>query len=259
MKRLGFTLAEIMIVLMVIGILTAILLPSARNAMPNQDVMKFKKAHNALHTAIAEMVNSDKYYQDGNLGVRANGVEIDGTHDGDYSYLCVTMGEVLNAKNAKCVNEKRLGSEEGGWYRDGWGGHSSNAWWYDRYCRMHQTTKRRSILEGEGLQLDNGIVIYETRPDITFGSYYNGKKLFTEYTPNPIPETFIKNYKIICIDIDGVSNNFSWVDYYEGDEYDETKVCDGFCPFAYGVRYDGKIESGLLAQEYLDKSIQEKD
>ena len=59
MKK-GFTLAEIMIVLQVIAVLTVILLPSARNVMPNKDVMKFKKAHNTLYTAISELVNSDR-------------------------------------------------------------------------------------------------------------------------------------------------------------------------------------------------------
>ena len=38
MKK-GFTLAEIMIVLTVIAVLTAILLPSAKNAIPNEKVM----------------------------------------------------------------------------------------------------------------------------------------------------------------------------------------------------------------------------
>ena len=60
MKK-AFTLAEIMIVLTVIAVITAILLPSARNAMPNEKVMKFKKGHNTLYSAISELVNLDKY------------------------------------------------------------------------------------------------------------------------------------------------------------------------------------------------------
>ena len=38
----AFTLAEIMIVLAVIGILTAIMLPTAYQSTPDEDVMKFK-------------------------------------------------------------------------------------------------------------------------------------------------------------------------------------------------------------------------
>ena len=72
-KRIAFTLAEIMIVLAVIGVLTAVLLPVAINSTPNENVMKFKKAHNTLLTTVRELVNSDKYYLDGDLGTRADG------------------------------------------------------------------------------------------------------------------------------------------------------------------------------------------
>ena len=41
MKK-GFTLAEIMIALVVIGVITSILLPVAFNNVPNENVMKFK-------------------------------------------------------------------------------------------------------------------------------------------------------------------------------------------------------------------------
>ena len=43
MKK-GFTLAEIMIALVVIGVITSILLPVAFNNVPNENVMKFKKS-----------------------------------------------------------------------------------------------------------------------------------------------------------------------------------------------------------------------
>jgi len=39
----GFTLAEVMIVLTVIGILAGILIPVANNSRPDENVMKFKK------------------------------------------------------------------------------------------------------------------------------------------------------------------------------------------------------------------------
>ena len=45
-------------------------------------------------------------------------------------------------------------------------------------------------------------------------------------------------YKVFCMDIDGLNN-------------DED-------PFGYGIRVDGKIILGARAQEWLEKSIQEK-
>ena len=102
MKK-AFTLAEIMIVLSVIAILTAILLPSARNVMPDEKVMKFKKGHLAFVNVINELVNSDKYYLNGDLGVRANNVLIDGLHEGDNTYFCETFADVLgNIKEKDC-------------------------------------------------------------------------------------------------------------------------------------------------------------
>ena len=44
-KNKAFTLAEVMVVLTVIGILTAILLPSALHSTPDKNVMKFKKSY----------------------------------------------------------------------------------------------------------------------------------------------------------------------------------------------------------------------
>ena len=66
MKK-AFTLAEVMIVLTVIGILTAILMPIAFHSTPDQNVMKFKKANSTLGTIFRELVSSDKYFQDGDL------------------------------------------------------------------------------------------------------------------------------------------------------------------------------------------------
>jgi len=50
-----------MIVLTVIGILAGILIPVANNSRPDENVMKFKKAHATLANAIHELVTSDKY------------------------------------------------------------------------------------------------------------------------------------------------------------------------------------------------------
>ena len=61
-KKFGFTLAEIMIVLVVIGVITGILIPIAVQSLPDENVMKFKKAHTTFGNVIRESVTSDKYY-----------------------------------------------------------------------------------------------------------------------------------------------------------------------------------------------------
>ena len=110
-KLKGFTLAEIMIVLTVIGILTGILMPIAIQSAPDENVMKFKKAHNTLTTTIREMVNSDKYHLDGDLGFKPDGTLIDGTHDGDYTYFCETFADILSSvKKKNCSSVTNLGT-----------------------------------------------------------------------------------------------------------------------------------------------------
>ena len=95
MKK-GFTLAEILIVLVIIGVLTMILLPVAFQSSPDEKVMKFKKGYNTLNTVIRELVSSDRYYQNGDLGTRANGNTIDGEHDGDITYFCETFADTIS-------------------------------------------------------------------------------------------------------------------------------------------------------------------
>ena len=100
MKQKAFTLAEIMIVLSVIGVLTAILLPSAWHSAPNENVMKFKKAHNTLYRVINELVTSDKYFKDGDLGIRSGGTQL--SLKAHKKYLCEVFADVLSIKEAVC-------------------------------------------------------------------------------------------------------------------------------------------------------------
>ena len=46
-------------------------------------------------------------------------------------------------------------------------------------------------------------------------------------------------YKVVCMDVDGINK--------------------GEAPFGYGIRADGKILVGSRAQQWIEKSIQDKD
>ena len=162
MKK-GFTLAEIMIVLSVIAVLTAILLPAAQNAMPNEKVMKFKKGHEIFKNAIAELVMYDKYYLNGDLGIKANNTPIDGTHDGDNTYFCETFADILGDVKEKdckevmlsCYGSTQIISEL----------KEQTMRNIDSDCAYLQTNNR--ILNGE-ITLANGITFYRTNPDLPF-------------------------------------------------------------------------------------------
>ncbi len=111
-KIKAFTLAEVMVVMGIIGILAGILMPVINASRPDENVMKFKKANTTLGNVIRELVSSDQYYFEGDLGRRklAEGEEeakyIDGTHSGDYSYFCETFADMLSTKSVNCKTAK---------------------------------------------------------------------------------------------------------------------------------------------------------
>ena len=72
-------------------------------------------------------------------------------------------------------------------------------------------------------------------------------------SPNPNIPSFLdangfgNHYRVLCMDIDGIPDNATADD------------CVNECPFGYGIRADGKILNGARADEWLEKSIQDKD
>lgn len=58
----GFTLAEVMVTLGVVGVLAAILIPSIFHVTPSKNKVLFRKAYNTLQQAVSMMVNDDAIY-----------------------------------------------------------------------------------------------------------------------------------------------------------------------------------------------------
>ena len=267
-EKTGFTLAEIMIVLSVIGVLTAILLPVAKNAMPNKDVMKFKKAHNAFYNTIRELVTSDKYYSNGDLGIRADGTLIDGTHEGDFSYFCQAFSDVVSIKSNDCsidgkyarASTATMGPSTAEQCAD------PTAFIQERKERMDVNCKSFETKALQTITLADNVVIYELNGHSPYGISNgnefirgDGSKETCEanhgvttcnstiryYSGSQNPPThgdcngFDRIYKRFCLDIDGMNN--------------------GEDPFGYGVRADGKIMNSARVDEWLEKSIQENN
>ena len=272
MKK-GFTLAEIMIVLSVIAILTAILLPSARNAMPNENVIKFKKGHETFYRAINELTTSDKYYLDGDLGTKIDGTRLSSwaAKPEQRKYFCETFADVLSAKHVECSE-----ANGAGYIFLTKLNFSSYMEIYN--SRINQVTQENLAQAKEKIDFackkvpiatsvptkqfitPNGIWYYDLSPMTLFGvivysealGLEAGKELRIFSPPNQQVPTFHDAngmdvaYKIFCMDVDGVPDNATEDD------------CINECPFGYGVRADGKILNGTRADEWLSKSIQEK-
>ena len=63
MKK-GFSLSELLIGLTVVGILVAILAPIAKRLLPNENVLRTKKAFHVASVIVNEMVNDENCYPD---------------------------------------------------------------------------------------------------------------------------------------------------------------------------------------------------
>lgn len=246
--KAAFTLAEIMIVLTVIGVLTAILMPAAMNSAPDESVMKFKKGHNVLMKVIAELVNSDKYYKDGNLAIRANGNYITGDNIGDVTYFCESFADVITTNSVNCNEEKITAAT-----RDAYGKNKLIVCsdWPDENIINNTDSSCKSIAETMGAEVvaSDGITYYQAGA-IPFGTDdYGGtsKYLFLETVgaynnAGNSAKGIDSGYrcsKIFCMDTDGIGK--------------------GEDPFGYAIRADGKVIIGARAQEWLKKDFQNKE
>ena len=235
MKK-AFTLAEIMIVLVVIGILTAILLPSAWHSVPDENIMKFKKANATLYRVINELVSSDKYYTNGYLSSTADTITINA------KTLCETFSDVISTTLVNCTDASNLDTAfvdardpNDNWKSD-FSKFEGNPSFVDTQCMNSQASV------GDEIVATDGTVYFDPSPQNHYKTAWtcneNPCQLFStpDKTEHSAFDTGMDSiYKTFCIDIDGK----------DGEE----------SPFGYGIRADGKILPGGKAKEWLKKSI----
>ena len=219
----AFTLAEIMIVLTIIGVLTCILLPVAFHSLPNENVMKFKKANSTLYKVINELVNNNQYYLDGDLRKMPDGSFVTSS-----TYLCETIADILSTKSTNCI-ERGEGLTAAYTCID-WDNPKNDV---DGACKW---VSDNAADEANEIISSDGIVYFEGNPNMHFGTIVEGNFLFGA---NFDANGFDRVYKSFCFDVDGLGK--------------------GEDPFGYGIRADGKILPGLRADEWIKKSIQEKE
>ena len=251
MKK-AFTLAEIMIALTVIGVITSILLPVAFQTTPDENIMKFKKGNATLAKVVNELVSSGEYYKIGDLGTKKDDTRLKGTKsesdtgtDATVKYFCESMAELMNIKSKNCKNEAGDTSDIFVCVSGTGGNCTSVKTIAQAQAQLDTTCKSEDAKKvGEEIVLSDGIIFYQASPQITFGVYDSeNTRLFSPTGAEAITYHdefgFDAAYKIICMDVDGIN---------KGEE-----------PFGYGIRADGKILVGSRAQQWIEKSIQDKD
>ncbi len=245
MKK-AFTLAEIMIVLIVIGVLTAILLPNAFQVTPDESVLKFKKANTTLGNVIRELVYSDKYYADGDLGKKPDGTLIDASSSENKKYFCETFSEIVSVKKKSCSDKVQSSYDYVDLstltrdYTDAQ--YKAKTDEIDTWCKASEKNVGAEIITSDG------VIWFQASPGTPFGSQTTVSstdvRIFAD--PNSTDEPQVKDYngfdaayKVICFDVDGLET--------------------GVDAFGYGVRADGKMMPSTRTLEYIQKSIQKED
>lgn len=90
-RKRGFTLAELMIVLAILGIVSAILTPVIFDAMPDENKLKFKKAYYTMQRTTDAVLNSD-VYPEGDLSKPSSPAKV----------FCAAFADMLNTIVDNC-------------------------------------------------------------------------------------------------------------------------------------------------------------
>ena len=61
-KKNGFTLAEVLVTLGIIGVIATIMLPALNNAQPNKEMVMLKKAYYNVSRIVTELINDEDFY-----------------------------------------------------------------------------------------------------------------------------------------------------------------------------------------------------
>lgn len=267
MKKLAFTLSEVMIALTVIGIISAVAIPVALQSAPDKNILKFKKGHATIYKVINQLIASDKYYKDGDLGIKANGEQIYGgfynpnfpapaadhygNNPGNIQYFCRSFADLISTKTVNCSTVKTAENDcfytfiEYNKTLD-----PSRPYIIDLETakqRVDNSCKDKAGTVGSEIVTSDGITYYQTNPQATFGIEWDNLEARL-FPPSAKRYGLYPPHKIFCMDVDGIPAGGS-------------ASCDDkedICPFGYGIRGDGKILTGARADEWLKKDAKEE-
>ncbi len=189
MIKKGYTLAETLITLAIIGVIAAILTPAVINAQPNREMVAFKKAYKQASRVLHELANDEDFY-DRNKGF---------TDDTQVSYNGVSYGGVGNTPAAKhaiklcgllksrfvITSEGDCTNEKGRWFET-----SDGALWRLRFFDTNSSSinfnRNYILIDVNGSSRGNNCM--ESAPPTTW------QDDVSKCEQNDIPDTFRINF-----------------------------------------------------------------
>lgn len=237
-KLFGFTLAELMVVLAVLGVIAAVLVPAVFTSMPDENRLKFKKGYYTLKRTVDGMVNSKAYQNTEGMFCKdeplanatdpASYADILAANDDGSRYFCVQFSEMLNSVQTQCDRFVYTTTE-------------SSA---DLVTKEFDASDIAAALDTKcaGFPADDGTAadtkvnvitqdgIYWSLPQDTFCGTAGSKRMATVPGYGSVPAY----YSLICLDVDGPG---------------------GEAAFGFGIRRDGKVVAGARAKEWLKEGV----
>ena len=169
MNKRGFTLVEVLLTLVVIGVVIAIMLPAIQKVLPDKNAARARKAYNTLTNVVESLVNNPDIYLNGDLGTLANG------NNSSVTSFCQQFGNnMVNVSgNVICSSSTGVGTQD-----------VTDVSNLDSACENRKSNKNRYAFK---------------TPD---GVYWYGMyDAFTESSPDP-NNGLDRRYVVVCIDTD---------------------------------------------------------
>ena len=175
-----------MIVLTVIGVLTAILLPVAIQSSPDENVMKFKKGNATLGKVISELINNDNYFAGGDFSKMPNGDSILGAfanNNGKFTtdeklikHFCQSFADVVSTKSVNCSTKVTAQNDSTYTFveindnteRETWEVSTEEA-----KARLDKACADKASEVGAEIVTTDDITYYQANPGATFGVRWN--------------------------------------------------------------------------------------
>lgn len=263
-KTFAFTLAEMMIVLALLGTIAAVIIPTIYKARPDETRLRFKKAYYTLQRTTDAVLNSDAYPQ-GDLS-EGNSIEREYDAEGNLTTrtsldenseavkFCTAFADMLNTiGSVNCGMEfaRLLGQPV--FYDDATGisPDEPDAITLDNICNRDASANYGddNVINNGAINADGTITANHT--DARFTTQDGIKWWGFEYDfsdPRVNQTTNLRaDYSVVCVDVaDGsLPRDFDSLTDEQKEEIYRRTI------FGFGVRNDGKIIIGQRAQEML--------